>query len=79
MSKLHKTPNPKYTYTYISDSKLTTVILTFNKENSQNVIYLNEIMYKKKKTQKINIDTCVFFNVLSKIFIFIYVKKALTY
>lgn len=39
MSKLHKTLNPKYIYTYISDSKLTTVILTFNKENSQNVIY----------------------------------------
>lgn len=38
-------------------------------------------MYKKKKKQQINIDRiymCIF-NVLSKIFIFIYVKKALTY
>lgn len=38
-------------------------------------------MYKKKKTNKkltLIEYTCVFFNVLSKIFIFIYVKKALT-
>lgn len=36
-------------------------------------------MYKKKKKQnKLTLIeyTCVFFNVLSKIFIFIYVKKA---
>lgn len=39
-------------------------------------------MYKKKKkNNKLTLIeyTCVFFNVLSKIFIFIYVKKALTY
>lgn len=37
-------------------------------------------MYKKKKNNKLTLIeyTCVFFNVLSKIFIFIYVKKALT-
>lgn len=37
-------------------------------------------MYKKKKKTKLTLIeyTCVFFNVLSKIFIFIYVKKALT-
>lgn len=37
-------------------------------------------MYKKKKNNKLTLIEyrCVFFNVLSKIFIFIYVKKALT-
>lgn len=38
-------------------------------------------MYKKKKNKnKLTLIeyTCVFFNVLSKIFIFIYVKKTLT-
>lgn len=43
-----------------------------------NTLYIfYEIMYKKKKNNKLTLIeyACVFFNVLSKIFIFIYVKK----
>lgn len=39
-----------------------------------------KLCIKRKKNNKLTLIeyTCVFFNVLSKIFIFIYVKKALT-
>lgn len=40
-----------------------------------------KLCIKRKKQKQINIDRiymCIFFNVLSKIFIFIYVQKALT-